>query len=59
MENKGGAPREEAEDINAFLAVVASFPELNDKNLFVIGPGRFVSALKRSSLPGNVFPNPS
>jgi hypothetical protein len=56
LESKGGAPREEAEDTNAFLAVLASFPELNDKNLFVIGPGRFVSGLKRGSLPGNVFP---
>ena len=56
LENKGGNPREETEDIKAFLAVLASFPELNDKNLFVIGPGRFVSALKRGSPPGNVFP---
>jgi hypothetical protein len=44
------------EDIKAFLAVLALFPELKDKNLFVVGPGRFVSALKRGSLPGNVFP---
>ena len=56
LESKGGTPREEAEDIKAFLAVLASFPELNDKNLFVFGPSRFVSALKRESLPGNVFP---
>jgi hypothetical protein len=56
LESKGGAPREEAEDTNAFLAVLASFPELNDKNLFVIGPGRFASCLKRGILPGNVFP---
>ena len=41
---------------NACAAILASFPELNDKNLFVIGPGRFVSALKRASPPGNVFP---
>ena len=45
---KGETPREELEDIKAFLAVLALFPELNDKNLFaVVGPGRFVSALKR------------
>ena len=56
LESKGGTPREEVEDIKAFLAVLALFPELNDKNLFVVGPGRFVSALKRGSLPGNVFP---
>jgi hypothetical protein len=56
LESKGGIPREEVEDVKAFLAVLASFPELNDKNLFVIGPGRFVSALKRGSPPGNVFP---
>ena len=56
LESKGGAAREEAEDIKVFLAVLASFPQLNDKNLFVIGPGRFVSALKRGSPPGNVFP---
>ena len=56
LENKGGNPREEAEDINAFLAVLASFRELNDKSLFVIGPSRFVSALKRGVPPINVFP---
>ena len=56
LESKGGIPREEVEDIKAFLAVLALFPELNDKNLFVVGSGRFVSALKRGSLPGNVFP---
>jgi hypothetical protein len=56
LESKGGIPREEVEDVKAFLAVLASFPELNDKNLFVVGPGRFVSALKRGSMPGNMFP---
>jgi hypothetical protein len=56
LESKGGIPREEVEDVKAFLAVLASFPELNDKNLFVVGPGRFVSALKRGSMPGNIFP---
>jgi hypothetical protein len=56
LESKGGIPREEVEDVKAFLAVLASFPELNDKNLFVVGPDRFVSALKRGSMPGNIFP---
>jgi hypothetical protein len=56
LESKGGTPREEAEDIRAFLAVLASFPEVNDKILFVIGPSRFASGLKRGRLPGNVFP---
>ena len=51
-----GAPREETEDVKAFLAVLASFSELNDKKIFVIGPGRFVSALGRRILAANVFP---
>ena len=55
LESKGGTPREEAEDTKAFLAVLASFPEVNDKNLFVIGPRRFVSALGRRTLAANVF----
>jgi lysophospholipase L1-like esterase len=55
LDSKGGAPREETEDVKAFLAVLASFSELNDKKVFVIGPGRFVSALGRRTLAANVF----
>jgi hypothetical protein len=51
-----GAAREETEDVEAFLAVLASFSELNDKKVFVIGPGRFVSALDRRLLAANVLP---
>jgi lysophospholipase L1-like esterase len=43
-------------DAKAFTAVLASFSELNDKKVFVIGPGRFVSALNRRALAANVFP---
>jgi len=53
---ESGAPREEIEDVEAFLAVLSSFSELNDKKVFVIGPGRFVSALDRRPLAANVFP---
>ena len=55
LDNKGAAPREETEDVKAFLAVLASFSELNDKKVFVIAPGRFVSALGRRTLAANVF----
>jgi hypothetical protein len=56
LDSKGGAPREGTEDVKAFLAVLASFSELNDKKVFVIGPSRFVSALGRRTLAANVFP---
>src|SRR5262249_26754527 len=49
-------PREETEDTKAFLAVLASFSELNGKKIFVMGPGRFISALSRETPPANVFP---
>jgi hypothetical protein len=51
-----GAPRKETKDVEAFLAVLAFFSELNDKKVFVIGPGRFVSALERRPPAANVFP---
>jgi hypothetical protein len=54
--DSSGAPRKETEDVEAFLAVLASFSELNDKTVFVIGPGRFVSALDRRPPAANVFP---
>src|SRR5262249_20713893 len=54
--NSNGTPREEAEDTKAFLAVLASFSELNGKKIFVMGPGRFISALSRETAPANVFP---
>src|SRR6185312_3368302 len=53
---ESGTPREETEDVAAFLAVLNAFPELNDKKVFVIGPGRFVSALDRGLPAANVFP---
>jgi len=53
---ESGTPREETEDVAAFLAVLNAFPELNDKKVFVIGPGRFVSALDRGPQAANVFP---
>jgi lysophospholipase L1-like esterase len=53
--NMNGTPREETEDTKAFLAVLASFPELNGKKIFVMGPGRFISALSRETAPANVF----
>ena len=56
LDSKGGAPRDASEDAKAFLAVLAAFPELNRKQFFVIGPGRFIAALKRQTLPANVFP---
>ena len=56
LDSKGGAPRDATEDVKAFLAVLAAFPELNYKQIFVIGTGRFVSALKRETLPANVYP---
>jgi len=56
--NMNGTPREETEDTKAFLAVLASFPELNGKKIFVMGPGRFISALSRETAPANVFPLP-
>jgi len=56
LDNKGGVPREAAEDAKAFLGVLAAFPELDHKQFFVIGPGRFIAALKREALPANVFP---
>jgi lysophospholipase L1-like esterase len=56
--NMNGTPREETEDTKAFLAVLASFPELNGKKIFVMGPGRFISALSRETAPANVFPIP-
>jgi hypothetical protein len=52
----GAPPREETEDAKAFLAVLASLSELNGKKVFVMGPGRFVSALVSGTLPANVFP---
>jgi hypothetical protein len=52
----GGTPREEAEDAKAFLAVLGSFPEMDAKKVFVIGPPRFISALIREPLPANIFP---
>jgi hypothetical protein len=54
--NMNGTPREETEDTKAFLAVLAAFPELNGKKIFVMGPGRFISALSREPAPANVFP---
>jgi lysophospholipase L1-like esterase len=56
--NMNGTPREETEDTKAFLAVLAAFPELNGKKIFVMGPGRFISALSRETAPVNVFPLP-
>ena len=56
--NMNGALREETEDTKAFLSVLASFSELNGKKIFVMGPGRFVSALSRETLPANVLPLP-
>jgi lysophospholipase L1-like esterase len=56
--NMNGTPREETEDTKAFLAVLASFPELSGKKIFVMGPGRFISALSRETAPVNVFPLP-
>jgi lysophospholipase L1-like esterase len=53
---KGGSHREATEDVKAFLAVLASFSELNDKKLFVFGPDRFIAALVGGVLPGNTFP---
>jgi hypothetical protein len=52
----GGTPREEAEDAKAFLAVLGSFPEMDAKKVFVIGPPRFISALIREPLPENILP---
>src|SRR5262249_24899809 len=54
--NMNGTPREETEDTKAFLAVLASFSELSGKKIFVMGPGRFISALSRETAPANVFP---
>jgi lysophospholipase L1-like esterase len=54
--NMNGTPREETEDTKAFLAVLAAFSELNGKKIFVMGPGRFISALSRETAPANVFP---
>src|SRR5262249_31901457 len=56
--NSNGTPREEAEDTKAFLAVLASFSELNGKKIFVMAPARFISALSRETAPANVFPLP-
>jgi hypothetical protein len=56
LDSKGGTPRDATEDVKAFLTVLAAFPELNSKQIFVIGTGRFVSALKRETLPANVYP---
>jgi hypothetical protein len=56
LDSKGGVPRDATEDVKAFLTVLAAFPELNHKQIFVIGAGRFVSVLKREILPDNVFP---
>lgn len=56
MYGKGESPREATEDVKAFLAVLASFSELNDKKLFVFGPDRFIAALVGGVLPGNTFP---
>jgi lysophospholipase L1-like esterase len=58
LDSKEGAPRKETKDVEAFLAVLGSFSELNYKNIFVIGPGRFVSALGQRALVANVFPLP-
>jgi hypothetical protein len=52
----GGTPREEAEDAKAFLAVLGSFPEMDAKKVFVIGPPRFISALIREPLHENILP---
>src|SRR5260221_8794959 len=57
--NMNGAPREETEDTKAFLSVLASFSELNGKKIFVMGPGRFVFALSRETLPATVSPSRS
>src|SRR5262245_12697223 len=54
--NMNGTARAETEDTKAFLAVLASFSELNGKKIFVMGPGRFISALSRETRPANVFP---
>jgi hypothetical protein len=54
--NMNGTPREETEHTKAFLAVLAAFSELNGKKIFVMGPGRFISALSRETAPANVFP---
>jgi len=54
--NMNGTARAETEDTKAFLAVLTSFPELNGKKIFVMGPGRFISALSRETAPANVFP---
>src|SRR5262245_45814127 len=51
-----GTPREDTEDTKALLAVLASFSELSGKKIFVMGPGRFTSALARETLPANVSP---
>src|SRR6266571_2629214 len=56
MYSSEGTPREETEDANAFLTVLAAFSELDDKKLFAMGPSRFVSALAGGTRPGNVFP---
>ena len=56
LDSKGGEPRDKSEDAKAVMAVLASFSELNDKKVFVIGPGRLVSALNRGGLAANVFP---
>jgi hypothetical protein len=51
-----GTPRESVEDVKVFLAVLAAFPDLNDKKIFVAGPDTFISELVRENLPANVFP---
>jgi hypothetical protein len=52
-----GSPRKETEDARVFLAILASFPDLNGKNIFVKGPDPFISALSmHENLPANVFP---
>ena len=56
LNESGGIAREEAEDAKAFLAVLASFPEMDAKKVFVIGPARFISALIREPLPANILP---
>ena len=56
LNENGGTPREETEDAKVFLSVLASFPEMNAKKVFVIGPPRFISALIRETLPANIFP---
>jgi hypothetical protein len=56
LNESGGTPREEAEDAKAFLAVLGSFPEMDAKKVFVIGPPRFISALIREPLPENILP---